>query len=62
MIDFSIVWSVILALMLIRIVDTTVDYVHYQLTKKKRAKAISEWLEEIEAELPKKKTVKKKTR
>ena len=62
MIDFSIVWSVILALMLIRIVDAAVDYAHYQLTKKKRDKAFARLLEELEAELPKKKTVKKKTR
>ncbi len=72
MIDFNIVWSVVFALMLIRIVDTAVEYVHYQLTKKKRNKVFAELMAELEAELPKakkpikrasiKKTVKSKTR
>lgn len=61
MIDFSIVWSVILALMLIRIVDMVVDYAHYQLTKKKREKALAEWLEELKATEPSKKPVRRAT-
>jgi len=60
MIDFNIVWSVVLALALVRGVDTAVEYVHYQLTKKKRNKLFEELLAEIKIEAPaKKKTVKK---
>lgn len=60
MIDFTVVWSVVLALMLIRIVDNAVDYAHYLVTRKKRDKLFAELLAEIELEQPaKKKTVKK---
>lgn len=59
MIDFTIVFSVILALMLIRIIDDAVEYIHYRLTKKKRSKAIAELLAELEAEASKPKTRKK---
>jgi len=60
MIDFTIVWSVVLALMLIRIVDNAVDYAHYLVTRKKRDKLFAELLAELEAEeSTKPKTVKK---
>ncbi len=54
MIDFNIVWSVVFALMLIRIVDTAVDYINYQFTKKKRDKAFARLLEELKEEAVKK--------
>ena len=60
MIDFNIVWSVVLALMLIRIVDNAVDYAHYLVTKKKRDKAFAEFLAELEAEIPAAKPVRAK--
>lgn len=60
MIDFNIVWSVVFAVILVRIVDNAVEYVHYQVTKKKRNKLFEELLAEIELIEPsKKKTVKK---
>lgn len=60
MIDFNILWSVVFAVMLIRIVDSAVEYVHYQLTKKKRDKAFAELIAELETNIPaKRKTVKK---
>lgn len=63
MIDFTIVFSVILALMLIRIIDDAVEYIHYRLTKKKRDKVFAEFLAELEAEAkprPRKKAVAKR--
>ena len=60
MIDFSIVWSVVFAIALVRIVDIAVDYIQYRITRKKRNKLFEELLAEIELEEPaKKKAVKK---
>lgn len=60
MIDFNIVWSVVFAVVLVRVVDTGIEYLHFQLTKKKRNKLFEELLAEIKLEEPaKKKAVKK---
>lgn len=59
MIDFNIVWSVVFAIALVRVVDAGIEYLHFQLTKKKRNRLFEELLAEIKLEEPAKKTVKK---